>query len=128
MNVAAYRSRRPVNGRTVLGSIAVFAWFVTAPVAVLSGSRSASADETVSSKVSLTDLDLTTPTGLRKAQDRLSATAHRLCHEYSDDNRAANYATMTACYRETMDAALQQLKAQADVAGAQRTQLAQNKP
>ena len=128
MNIEACRSRRVAHGRRVLASMVAFAWFVAVPLAVLPGAQSAGAEEAVSSTVSLAGLDLTTPTGLRKAQELLSATAHRLCHEYSDDNSAGNYATMTACYRETMGSAMQQLHAQVAVAGGQRTQLDQNKP
>ena len=66
--------------------------------------------------------------GLHKAQERLSSAAQRLCHNYSDPNRAPNYATMNACYHETMDTALRQLTALAANAEARRSEVAQNQP
>jgi UrcA family protein len=127
MSSKANQSRRTANSRTKFCAIAALAWFVGVPAAI-AAEPSASAEEASSSKVSLSDLDLSTPSGLHKAQERLSSAAQRLCHNYSDPNRAPNYATMNACYHETMDTALRQLTALAANAEARRSEVAQNQP
>jgi UrcA family protein len=107
---------------------ALAAVFALAPGMLMAAPPSGTSPEVVTAKVSFADLNLTTVEGIRAAQDRLEATAYRLCHKFSDGLKAADRATMEDCYRETLGTALQQLSAQVTVATSKGSQLAQNRP
>jgi UrcA family protein len=70
------------------------------------------------SKVSLSDLDLTTPEGARVARERLHTEARRLCGQVADNLDLSRQHNFVACVEETLGKALQQLAPQALVAGA----------
>ncbi|MBV8497163.1 MAG: UrcA family protein, partial [Gammaproteobacteria bacterium] len=78
---------RPRLSAALAGACITLAAF--APLAALADPPSAPAPRTLESKVSLADLDLTTPEGFRAAQERLTRKAEYLCHQLVDDNSAS---------------------------------------
>ena len=75
-------------------------------------SPAATADTTPitrSTNVSLTDLNLSTPEGIRLARDRLRVTARRLCAAVADDLDLAHQPNFVACVDETLAAALRKV-------------------
>jgi UrcA family protein len=64
---------------------------------------------TRSAKVSLADLDLSTPEGARAARERLRGTARRLCTRVADDLDLSHQRNFVACMDETLAAALREL-------------------
>ena len=71
-----------------------------------------------SSKVSLADLDLTTPEGARAARERLHREARRLCSQVADRDDLSSQPNFVACVDETLAKALWQVEGPALVAGA----------
>ena len=70
--------------------------------------RSTATAESVTAKVSLADLDVSTPEGARAASARLAKMAQRLCRRLGDTRRASDSATYADCCRETLANALRQ--------------------
>jgi UrcA family protein len=64
---------------------------------------------TRSAKVSLADLDLSTPEGVRAARERLRGTARRLCTQVADDLDLSHQPNFVACVDETLAAALRKV-------------------
>jgi len=97
---------------------------IAIPCIVLSGVASliafadppAQTPHTLESKVSLSDLDLATPEGVRVAHKRLKRKAEFLCRQLWDDDSAAFRWTYEACVRETLANAIQRLNVPALVA------------
>jgi UrcA family protein len=77
--------------------------------ALADGSRPSATAESVTAKVSLADLDVSTPEGARAASARLAKMAQRLCRKLGDTRRASDSATYADCYRETLANALRQV-------------------
>src|SRR5215831_2466235 len=65
------------------------------------------------SNVSLSDLDLSTPEGVRAAHKRLRHKAEHLCHQLWDSTSASFRWTYDACVKETLADAIQQFNAPA---------------
>jgi UrcA family protein len=76
------------------------------------GGPAAHPPASINAKVSLQDLDLNTPEGVRAAKQRIAVTAGRLCRTFSDSTRSTDAATVADCYRESFDAAIHELDAQ----------------
>jgi UrcA family protein len=53
-------------------------------------------------KVSLTDLDLSTPAGARAAYERIKTIAKTLCFQLSDSRKIDDQALYNACFIETV--------------------------
>jgi UrcA family protein len=70
------------------------------------------------SKVSLADLDLTTPEGARAARERLRKEARRLCSQVADSEDLSHQTNFVACVDETLANARRQVAGPALVAGA----------
>jgi UrcA family protein len=70
------------------------------------------------SKVSLADLDLTTPEGTSAARERLRQEARRLCNQVADSLDLSHQSNFVACVDETLANALRQGVGPALVAGA----------
>jgi UrcA family protein len=68
--------------------------------------------ESVVATVSLADLDVSTPEGVRAANARLAKAAQRLCRKLGDTRRVSDSATYADCYRETLANALQRLSSE----------------
>jgi len=62
-----------------------------------------------SAKVSLADLDLTTPAGARVAYERIRRVAERLCDDREDAWSRYHAASYNACVRETVADAVHQI-------------------
>jgi UrcA family protein len=102
------RLAKSISVAMLLGLGSVAATYADPPAAPRTGTHSA--------KVSLADLDLTTPAGARVAYERIKRIAERLCDDREDlwsRYRAASY---NACVRETVAEAVHQMQAGAMVA------------
>jgi UrcA family protein len=97
-----------------------------APGLLLAQPPSHTAREGASTKVSFTDLDLTSSGGQLAAKERLSAAANRLCQKFSDSRKVDSRASAEDCYRETIGAALRQLNTLVARVSSRDSQLAQN--
>ncbi len=62
-------------------------------------------------RLSLRDLDLSTPAGVAAAEKRLAAMALRLCGRFSDKRRIDDHENAQDCYRETMARSVNHLNA-----------------
>lgn len=72
--------------------------------------------ETAAASVSLRDLDLSTPSGMREARERLAIRAQKLCREFMDERKVSSWQTYADCSRDTLAAALQRLNDPARIA------------
>jgi UrcA family protein len=63
--------------------------------------------ETATTTVVLADLDLSTSAGNAQAHERLTRAAARLCREFRDDRRIADWATYVDCVHDTVARALE---------------------
>ena len=68
-----------------------------------------SSSESVHAAVSLSGLDLNSPSGAQEAQRRLEATAVRLCHRLQNDETASHRETEAECVRDAYHSAVAQL-------------------
>jgi UrcA family protein len=73
--------------------------------AVMGDPQKAPDVERLSASVSLSDLDLRTPEGLRAAHERVRKEALRLCRKFSDSRRISDRETIADCMREATEAA-----------------------
>jgi UrcA family protein len=67
--------------------------------------------ETASASVALAGLDLTTPTGVLEAHDRMAAAARRLCLKFMDERKVSARETYADCVHDALTAASQRLEA-----------------
>jgi UrcA family protein len=97
-------------GRQIAVSTAALMVLLTiAPLTVLAGPQPPVARDTHIAKVSLVDLDLSTPQGARAARDRLHEAARRLCSQVSDANDLSHQTNYVACVDGALADALRQL-------------------
>jgi UrcA family protein len=68
-------------------------------------------DERLSASVSLSDLDLASPEGMRVARERVRKQALRLCRKFSDSRRISDRETVADCMRQAAEAASSSLNA-----------------
>ena len=108
MNTETYLPRR-FSLKTTARTAALTALLAIAPVTVMADTQPAPARETRDAKVSLADLDLSTPQGTRAARERLHTMARRVCAELAD-SRDLNFA---ACVENTLAGALRQINVSA---------------
>jgi UrcA family protein len=99
-------------------SAALLALCALTSASAVAGSQTGAAPVTRSAKVSLADLDLSTPDGARAARERLRQTARRLCGQVADSLDLSHQANFVACVNETLAKALRQVATPALVAGA----------
>jgi UrcA family protein len=128
MNIQTHHIRRSRITRTLIGSLYLSSLLPITPVVVIAAPQNTTEPETVSTTVSLADLDLTTSAGISAAHERLVAAAQRLCHNFSDSLRASDRKTSAACYRETLANATQRFNALLATASAESTDVARNTP
>jgi UrcA family protein len=105
--------RRSFSPDTWLGAIAMVVLFGLAPTAAFADPPAASVAVTRSAKVSLPDLDLSTPAGARVAYERIKTVAERLCHDPKDTYSRYHAAGFNACVLETVADAVRQIQAPA---------------
>ena len=92
---------------------ACIAFSAVAPLAAFADPPSAPAPQTLESKVSLADLDLSTAKGVRAAHKRLRGKAEHLCRQLGDSVSSTFRWTYAACVRATLADAIHQLNAPA---------------
>jgi UrcA family protein len=92
---------------------ACIALLAVAPLTAPADPPTAPAPHTLESRVSLADLDLSTPEGARAAHKRLRKMAESLCRRLWDSTSATFRWTYAACVKETFANAIQQLSAPA---------------
>jgi len=80
-----------------------------APMATFADPPDGETPHTLESRVSLSDLDLSTPEGVRAAQNRLRKKAEYLCRQLWDDVTASYRWSYAACVKKTLASAIQQL-------------------
>jgi UrcA family protein len=90
--------------------LALMTLCATGLVAAIAAQQPASADNAATATVSVADIDISTPGGMRAARDRLQATARRLCLQVADPKDRSSHDNFLACMDKTMTAALQQLQ------------------
>jgi UrcA family protein len=106
--------RRP-SSRAVLAAVCI-ALSAVAPLVAYADSPAATPPRTLESKVSLSDLDLSTPEGVRAAHKRLRQKAAYLCRQLGDSVRTTYRWTHAACVQATLADAIQRLNVPALVA------------
>jgi UrcA family protein len=87
----------------------LLALFALASGVTLAGPKTDIAPVTRSARVSLADLDLSTPEGARAARERLHKTVRHLCNRVADELDLSHQANYVACVDETLAAALRKV-------------------
>lgn len=87
-----------------------------APLVAFADAPTAAPPRTLESRVSLSDLDLSTPEGVRAAHKRLRQKAEYLCRQLEDSVRTTYRWTHAACVQATLADAIQRLNVPALVA------------
>jgi UrcA family protein len=106
-------------GRPGLSAVlagACVALLAVVPLAALADPPTALATHILESRVSVADLDLSTPEGARASHKRLRVKAESLCRQLWDSTSASFRWTYAACVQATLAEAIQQLNAPALVA------------
>ena len=110
MNIKTCVGNRTFGHKGFLAAVAYATLLLSVTGSALAdGSRPSATGESVAARVSLADLDLSTPDGARAASDRLAKMAQRLCRKLGDTRRASDSATYADCCRETLASALRQI-------------------
>jgi UrcA family protein len=109
MNIKTRVGDRTFDRKALLPAVALATLLVGVTVSALADApRPTATAESVTAKVSLADLDVSTPEGARAASARLAKMAQRLCRRLGDTRRASDSATYADCCRETLANALRQ--------------------
>ena len=106
MNAETGLRRAPLSAVVAIACIGVAA---VVPLAAFADPPSAPNSQTLESTVSLADLDLSTPDGVRAAQKRLKGKAECLCRQLWDSVSTTFRWTYAACVQETLANAIRQL-------------------
>jgi UrcA family protein len=101
----------PFRDRTTIHLIPAAIWLLSAAAAVAAPPDPRPATDARASTISLADLDLATPDGVRLARKRITAVAQRLCWQMGDANRASNRATVSACVRDAVAESMKSVSA-----------------
>jgi UrcA family protein len=109
MNTQSTLPRR-LNGRTVAGAAILMASFGILPVSTIADQPAATTSVSRVADASLSDLDLSTPEGMRVARDRLHTMAQRVCAELGSHGLSSQ-PTLAACVDSTVANALRQIDA-----------------
>jgi len=99
--------RRPSSAPVILTACFVFS--AAAPVVTFADPAPPQTPHVLESRVSLTDLDLSTPEGVRAAHKRLRGKAEYLCRQLWDGVTTTYRWTYTACVEKTLADAIQRL-------------------
>jgi UrcA family protein len=100
-------SKPHVSVRTLIYIVLV----AIAPAAAVADQHAAATTASRVADVSLADLDLSTPQGMRVARERLHAMAERVCAEPADNRRRSSQPSFVACVDSTSAGALRQISA-----------------
>ena len=104
-------SRRSSGPRPAARMAILMALFAIAPFAAIADQHAAKAPDTRVADVSLADLDLSTPEGMRVASERLHTMAQHVCAEPADNRGLSSQPNFVACVDSTLAGALRQLNA-----------------
>jgi UrcA family protein len=111
MNTQSTVPRR-LNGRhTAAGAAILMASFGIAPISTIADQPVATTSVSRVADVSFSDLDLSTPEGMRVARDRLHTMAQRLCTGSAGSHGLSSQPTFAACVDGTVANALRQIDA-----------------
>ena len=111
MNTQSPLPRRPGGRHSAAGAAILMALFGIAPVATIADQHAATAALSRVADVSLADLDLSTPEGMRAARERLHTMAQRVCAERADSRGPSSQPNFVACVDSTLAGAIRQINA-----------------
>jgi UrcA family protein len=108
------RTEAPLRHTGVLAALAKTLFAIAALAAVMpefaiADSGHPPSSERLSATVSLSDLNLATPEGMRSARARLARQALTLCRKFSDSRRISDRETVADCVRDAVAEALARL-------------------
>jgi UrcA family protein len=95
--------------RNAVIATACIALGAIAPITTFADPPAGQTPHALESRVSLSDLDLSTPEGARAAQRRLRKKAESLCRQLWDGATASYRWSYTSCVRKTLASAIQRL-------------------
>jgi len=111
MNAQSNLASRFSGRRTASGAAIVMALFGIVPVGTIADQRAATTTPSTVADVSLSDLNLSTPEGIRLARDRLHAMAERLCADRGGGREPSSQPAFGACVDSTVTSALRHIDA-----------------
>ena len=111
MNTQSILVGRAGGGHTASAAAILMALCAIAPLETRADQRAATTNGSNVADVSLSDLDLSTPEGMRLARDRLHTMAERLCADRSGDRQSSAQPAFGACVDSTVANTLRQLEA-----------------
>jgi UrcA family protein len=111
MNAQSILASRFSGRRTASGAAIVMALFGIVPVGTIADQRAATTTPSSVADVSLSDLNLSTPEGIRLARDRLHAMAERLCADRGGGREPSSQPAFGACVDSTVTNALRHIDA-----------------
>jgi UrcA family protein len=110
MNTDTYMLRS-FSPRGAVWTAGLMALLAIAPVMVMADTPPVPAPDMRAVRVSLADLDLSTPEGARAARERLHETARRLCSQLADGQDLSHQPNFVACVGDALADALRQVDA-----------------
>jgi UrcA family protein len=111
MNAQSFLASRFSGRHTASGAAIAMALFGIVPVGTIADQRAATTTPSSVAEVSLSDLNLSTPEGIRLARDRLHAMAERLCAERGGGREPSSQPAFGACVDSTVANALRHIDA-----------------
>ena len=101
-----------MNTQSILSGAAILmAAFGVVPVSTIADQRPATTSVSSVADVSLSDLNLSTPEGMRVARDRLHTMAERVCADRGGSREPSSRPTFAACVDSTVANAVRQIDA-----------------
>jgi UrcA family protein len=111
MNIKTCLCHWTLDPKTLLAALTLAGTLAGVTDSVLANPPPEAAEaESIAATVSLADLDVSTPEGVRAASARLAKVAQRLCRKLGDNRRVSDWATYADCCQETLAKALRQVK------------------
>ena len=111
MNTQSIPSGRFGGRHTASGAAILMALFGIVTVSTIADQRAAATTVSSVADVSLSDLNLSTPEGMRLARDRLHTMAERVCADRGGGREPASQPAFGACVDSTVANALRQIDA-----------------
>ena len=111
MNTQSIPSGRFGACHTASAAVILTASFGIVPVSTFADQGAVTTAVSSVADVSLSDLNLSTPEGMRWARDRLHATAERVCAERGGSREPSSQPTFAVCVDSTLANALRQIDA-----------------
>ena len=111
MNAQSIPVSRFSGHHTACAAAIVMALFGIAPLGTIADQRAATTPPSSVAEVSLSDLNLSTPDGMRLARDRLHAMAERLCADRGGGREPSSQPAFGACVDSTVTNALRHIDA-----------------